>query len=788
MSRVPIAAGATAIAVATLAVSGFAAARLTGTVVFPAGDEPHYLIIAQSLWRDGDLAIENNHGRGDYREYFSRNLDPHYLTRGVDGQIYSIHPVGLGVLMAPVFALGGYPLVVWTLIAIAAAAAAIMWRGAVLTTASPAAATFAWAAIAGSAPFLLNAFAVYPEIPAALAAILAFTLSLGLDRAPTPGRAAVVGLAAAALPWLSTKYAPMSAAIVAVALARLWVRWPFAIERRTMRASLAASVAIATPYAVSLAGWFAFFYAYWGIPLPQAPYGALVQTDLKNLVFGAPGLLFDQEYGLLAYAPVYILAATGLALMWKRGGESRRRAVETTIVVAALVTTVGAFRIWWGGSASPGRPLVSGLLLLGVPIATAFHAAARGSAQRAAQHLLLWVSAGIALTLVLAQEGMLIANGRDGSSSLIEYLSPLWEAWSLAPSFVHHEAGTAWLHSAAWLGVAALAAVVLRRARPATAGAASLTALTVMGSAVALAAIVMPLLPSDPPQPRLDLRARARLGSLDSFDRGARPIGLVYDPLRRVAPAELLPMLALQVDAGTRTGSQPRRVLHNGRFSLPAGRYRATIQWSQRDPLPAPGPQRVDLQVGRIGPPLEEWRIDAVPGQRTDVPFSLPVDAGFVGFRGSVGVERSIQSITITPVEIVDAGLRTSTPPVLAASHYEGAIVLFHDDKTYPEPSGFWTLPGGQTAVTLAMPDTGAPAVLRLHPGPQPNHVSLSTYGWRNDLELMPGTNVSVPLPGSVRRIVKLAIGTADGFVPSELDPASGDSRRLGAWVEVSRE
>ena len=66
--------------------------RLTGTSLFPSGDEPHYLVIAQSLWRDGDLKIENNHQRGDYREYFSRDLEPHYLTRGADGEIYSIHP------------------------------------------------------------------------------------------------------------------------------------------------------------------------------------------------------------------------------------------------------------------------------------------------------------------------------------------------------------------------------------------------------------------------------------------------------------------------------------------------------------------------------------------------------------------------------------------------------------------------------------------------------------------------------------------------------------------------
>ena len=77
-------------------------------MLFPAGDEPHYLVIAQSLWRDGDLKIENNHTRRDYSEYFAPDLEPHYLTRGADGEIYSIHPIGMPVLIAPVYAAGGY--------------------------------------------------------------------------------------------------------------------------------------------------------------------------------------------------------------------------------------------------------------------------------------------------------------------------------------------------------------------------------------------------------------------------------------------------------------------------------------------------------------------------------------------------------------------------------------------------------------------------------------------------------------------------------------------------------
>src|SRR6185369_2854831 len=50
----------------------------------PAGDEPHYLVIAQSLLRDHDLQIENNHTRGDYHEFFAPPLKPDYLRRGVN--------------------------------------------------------------------------------------------------------------------------------------------------------------------------------------------------------------------------------------------------------------------------------------------------------------------------------------------------------------------------------------------------------------------------------------------------------------------------------------------------------------------------------------------------------------------------------------------------------------------------------------------------------------------------------------------------------------------------------
>ena len=80
-----LAAGLTALV--TLAAAWSASPRV------PGGDEPHYLAIAQSLLRDHDLRIENNHHDPDFVAAFG-DLKPDFVARGRDGEIYSIHAPG----------------------------------------------------------------------------------------------------------------------------------------------------------------------------------------------------------------------------------------------------------------------------------------------------------------------------------------------------------------------------------------------------------------------------------------------------------------------------------------------------------------------------------------------------------------------------------------------------------------------------------------------------------------------------------------------------------------------
>jgi hypothetical protein len=130
------------VAPAVLSFVIFSAAAWLASSSIPGGDEPHYLVITQSLLYDHDLQIENNHQRGDYRQYFAGDLNPDSLKRGRNGAVYSIHAPGLPAVVLPAFAIGGYRGVVLFLLLVSSAACALAWYLAWRVTGSAQAAWF----------------------------------------------------------------------------------------------------------------------------------------------------------------------------------------------------------------------------------------------------------------------------------------------------------------------------------------------------------------------------------------------------------------------------------------------------------------------------------------------------------------------------------------------------------------------------------------------------------------------------------------------------------------------
>lgn len=755
-------------ALATAAIVAVAMTRLSGSPVYPGGDEPHYLVITQSVLADGDFRIENNHAREDYRAYYPHRLRPDFLVRGVGQVIYSVHPVGVSLLVAPGFAAAGLVGARLTLVLLAALAGLLLWRSAREVTRSSTAATFGWIAVATSATFVLHGFAIYPEIPAAVASLVA----LHWRRDPDTTRVALArGLALAALPWLGTKYTPMAAVIGLLVLSRA------PDDRRRL-------VAIAVPAALSVLAWLGWFWALWGTPLPTAPYGASHQMALWHLAAGLPGLFLDQEYGIVAAAPVLGMAVAGWWRLWRRDRAGRRLVLETLLPLLAQAITVGAYAMWWGGSVPPGRQLLAALPLLGVPLAWLWRDLESQASRRAVLVMLLSVGLAVTGTLVFARNGLLIANFRDGASSLLEYLAGSHALSALVPSFTANREtlGPPLALAALWtLIVAALwwLAGRLPGDRPGRAILSVIAAGAVL--AIALGTVVPRVRAATPSLAAVRLLSPA----LDAYDATARPIAVVYDPMRVVPPGAIPPLVRFEAVPGQRRPTPPTPVLFDLRLALPAGSYEVTFEPKGGARLSAD----VGVQIGRLGAPLATWQVQSEPGAPWRRTLALDLDANFVGFKAEAAFESALARITVVPVSVVDAHKRVVRPMVLGAADFGGQTTYFHDEYSDVEPAGFWVRGQRTAAITLSVPP--GPAVpagvwLRMHSGQGTTRVRLASTTWETEVALTPGQIETVMVPTlPSQRFLPLTIAPSGGFVPAEHGGPPGDRRLLGCWIEV---
>jgi hypothetical protein len=377
------------------------------------GDEPHYLMMARSLWREGDLDLRDNFAREDWREDTPGPVAPHYGAPRKDGRPFPAHSPGLPLLLAPIDAAGGR-LACIAALALAAALLCVRVRWLALRAAEePAAGLLAWAA-AGGPPVLFYAFHVYTEVPSAL--VLAAALGLLLS-APGPWVAALAGLLVSALPWFHVKMIPAAAALALVAVLHL--------TRRSLAAFFAVVVVMAVGY-----GWYG--QAVFGTWTPLGRYGGLPDDATSGSPMRAVlGLLFDRSFGLLPYAPVFLLA---LASLSSRAWWKSRDAVSQALVGMAVLAPVLTWRMWWGGQCPPARFLVPLVPVLCTALAVRAAGPARG--------LLRWrwalLALGTALALFMAaQPGeLMLLNRGDRPTRVWDALSGDTPVGRYLPSLV----------------------------------------------------------------------------------------------------------------------------------------------------------------------------------------------------------------------------------------------------------------------------------------------------------------------------------------------------------------
>jgi hypothetical protein len=428
------------------------------------GDEPHYLIVAESLASDGDLDLSNNYFNGDARWFGADDLVPlAHAARTRHGALWSTHDVGLPVLVAPVYALAmrasrlvpdpllarmrqtrglfAYSLVSFTMVVATAFFATLFMRSLMRHTTVAAAAGITLLLVL-SPPVLSHAFLVFPETPA-LWVTCAFVWLIALPGTDlTRGRVLSVMAAIGAMPWLHRKYSLycLALAIVVVITHREWLK---AQPRAWLAlAGLAAVAPQAALHATTMWAW-----GHLGGPQMLGGLPFKVTGGPK----GALGLLFDRERGLLGYAPVYLLAPVWWGLAWRE-----HRAL--LLPIACLFIPMSMFVTWDAGFSPAARFLVPLLPLVLLPAVRAF-----GNRRfiSLAIPVLVFQAIVTALAWQFPRRLWPREQGTNQILDVIPVVGPVYSSWlpsvQTDPSLAH-----AWLAAAA-LGMMTLGAILVCR-------------------------------------------------------------------------------------------------------------------------------------------------------------------------------------------------------------------------------------------------------------------------------------------------------------------------------------
>ncbi len=379
--------------------------RITTYLNPTTGDEPFYLMTAISLIRDGDLNECNNYIQHDeaaiYPSFYgvsstgsgyvnfpadwrgwpgspfplpphpaiispaSRQCSSNYNQYPVNydnpnGELYSKHGLGLSLLVAPAFAIGGRIVVVFFLCLLGAMLAANVYLLARESVVNVGAAVLTWVAFAFTVPQMPYSFLIFPELPAALLTLYAFRRIRRWKN--NLWQVIGMGLCVAFLPWLHYRFAP-----ICVGLAIYYI-YQMRRHRKDPGSKLIRNnVLLGGIVGVSAVLLMLLFFTRYGTPWPNGSDHAGI-NDVAGTLRGAVGLFLDQQWGLFVASPIFILLLVGIILMWVMPGWRRDLGWIAAVSVPYFLV-IANYAQWWGEWCPPGRYLESILPLFALPFA-----------------------------------------------------------------------------------------------------------------------------------------------------------------------------------------------------------------------------------------------------------------------------------------------------------------------------------------------------------------------------------------------------------------------------------
>jgi hypothetical protein len=433
-----------------------------------ASDEPHYLVIVQSLLTGHDLDLTDDYDSKAYQSYYPDVLPDRHIIE-VGNAEYPIRDLGLPFLGALPFGVAGRTGVLVLLCFVGAALAAQLY---LLCRDLRIAQRPALLAVAGASlahPILTYTTQIYPELMAALAFVTAARL-LRDGRATSLARLAGASACLGLLPWLSTR-AWLITVGVGLVVAYCALR---PVDRPSLGRLVSRVAAAGIPFAAFILLLSYIDYRMFGIFIPSAGY-FLIRDQQQVVAYtpqvGVLGLFFDRAFGLIPRTPLYLIGALGVVPLWRRARNTELAALALGwLVYFAFIANIA---YWWADGSPPSRYLLAGipflvvLLAAGIERIFAFHRA------RALAEALAWGLAAYSLFIAyvyavlpnLRYDLALDIRSSGSPGQLFDFLGRVLrpDPAIVFPSLVHARPSDLAL-GAAWLGLLVALVIVGGRA------------------------------------------------------------------------------------------------------------------------------------------------------------------------------------------------------------------------------------------------------------------------------------------------------------------------------------
>src|SRR5262249_14715314 len=185
---------------------------------WPTADEPHYLLLTDSLVFDHDFDLANNYLAGDYKKYYPFTIptSDHHSLHNTKGEEVPIHDVGLSILLVPCYAIAARRGAMLEVNVFSAILALGIFELALIFDVSRRAALVGWSLFAFTSPLVVYSSQIYPEVIGAAGSIwslITYSKALADQR---PRHFLCTGVLLSILPWFSVRYWIITATMLGI--------------------------------------------------------------------------------------------------------------------------------------------------------------------------------------------------------------------------------------------------------------------------------------------------------------------------------------------------------------------------------------------------------------------------------------------------------------------------------------------------------------------------------------------------------------------------------------------